>query len=181
MPDDSAVERPEAIITMVGTLLRATPVIVQAEVGALTTAQSSWRKKSSSWCVNEVIGHLIEAEQRGFAGRIRTMLASDDPGLVGWDQPAVAADRGDCERDGKALVAEFVALRAESLRLVADLQPDDLARTGQHPAIGVLSVRDVLVEWVYHDRDHVRQILDIVQAMVWPEMGHAQKFYQSTR
>ena len=77
------------------------------------------------------------------------------------------------------VLLKFVDLRAESLQLVARLQPDDLTRTGQHPAIGELTVRDLLVEWVYHDRDHVRQILDIVQALVWPEMGNAQKFYQS--
>lgn len=107
------------------------------------------------------------------------MLASNDPDLAVWDQLAVAAARGDCERDGQALVKEFVDARAESLQLVARLQPGDLTQAGQHPDIGGLTVRDVLVEWVYHDRDHVRQIPDIVQTMVWPEMGHAQRFYQS--
>ncbi|HEV8682276.1 MAG TPA: hypothetical protein VGS09_05825, partial [Actinomycetota bacterium] len=43
------------------------------------------------WCVNEVVGHLIEAERRGFAGRIREMLEADDPVFVTWDQPSVAA------------------------------------------------------------------------------------------
>ena len=179
MHDKSEKERPDAIIDTIEPLLGATVAIVQAEVGALTPAQARWHKDPTSWCVNEVVGHLIEAEQHGFAGRILTMLASNNPEFVTWDQPAVAAERGDCERDSWELAKEFVDMRTQNLQLVAELQPNDLGRTGRHPSIGVLTVRDVLVEWAYHDRDHVRQLLDVVQALVWSEMGNAQKFYDS--
>src|SRR4051794_31598606 len=91
MQHDTEAGQPDAIAAVLIPLLRATAEIVRAEAGALTADRSSWRKDPSSWCVNEVIGHLIEAEQRGFAGRIRAILASDNPRLVGWDQPAVAA------------------------------------------------------------------------------------------
>jgi len=56
---------------------------------------AAWRPAPEEWCVNEVIGHLIEAERRGFGGRIRTILGADNPGLEGWDSAAVARSRGD--------------------------------------------------------------------------------------
>lgn len=36
---------------------------------------ATWHPAEGEWCVNEVLGHLIEAEARGFAGRIRQILA----------------------------------------------------------------------------------------------------------
>lgn len=40
----------------------------------------------------------------------------------------------------------------------------------------MLRVRDLLQEWVHHDRNHVRQALANVQAYVWPAMGNTQRF-----
>jgi hypothetical protein len=37
-------------------------------------------------------------------------------------------------------------------------------------------VRDLLQEWVHHDRNHHRQVLANVQAYAWPAMGNTQKF-----
>jgi hypothetical protein len=58
-----------------------------------------------------VLGHLIESERRGFAGRIRLILAGAEPNLEGWDQGEVARARRDCERPAAGLVAELDALR----------------------------------------------------------------------
>jgi hypothetical protein len=124
----------------------------------------------------EVLGHLIESEQRGFAGRIRLILAEDGRRLEGWDQEAVARARRDCARDPAALLAEFAALRTASIALVDALRPPDLDRRGEHPKVGTLRVRDLLHEWVYHDRNHIAQMLAAVQAAAWPHMGNAQRF-----
>ncbi|HYU20651.1 MAG TPA: DinB family protein, partial [Chloroflexota bacterium] len=60
--------------------------------------------------------------------------------------------------------------------LVAGLTPAQLQRSGQHPHVGELTVRDLLHEWLHHDRNHVKQILSNVQAYVWPRMGNARRF-----
>ncbi len=103
------------------------------------------------------VGHLIEAERRGFAGRIRLILAEDRPILITWDQPVVALARRDDERPMDGLLAEFSELRADSVELIRALRPSDLDRTGRHPFAGDLAVRDVLAEWPHHDRNHIRQ------------------------
>ncbi len=51
-----------------------------------------------------------------------------------------------------------------------------LRRAGRHPAVGALTIGDLLHEWVHHDRNHVRQVLALVQAFVWPHLGNAQRF-----
>jgi hypothetical protein len=162
----------------IGDLLEATLATVEAEVGALPEPVLVWHPAEGEWCVNEVLGHLIEAERRGFAGRIRELLDTSEavPRLQTWDQAAVARARQDCARPSPDVLREFVALRRDSVALVRMLCAPDLARGAAHPEVGYLSVEDILQEWVHHDRNHVRQALANVQAYVWPAMGNAQRF-----
>ena len=166
---------------VVADLLVATAETVASELGALGPV-AGWRPIAGEWSANECVGHLIEADRRGFAGRIRTILAAahrageEPPLLPTWDPPAVAASRRDHERPATELIETFTSLRAEGVALVRSLRPDELERTGRHPQVGVLRVDELLGEWVHHDRNHVRQLLAVTQARVWDQMGNARRF-----
>jgi hypothetical protein len=160
----------------VAALLPATVAQLRIELGAIPERVLAWHPAPGEWCVKEVLGHLIEAEQRGFAGRIRIILGADTPALERWDPPEVARARGDCGKPAAALLDELARLREDSASLVGRLIAAELDRAGQHPTVGLLRVRDLLQEWVHHDRNHVRQALANVQAYVWPAMGNSQKF-----
>ena len=157
-------------------LLQASGAAVRAELNAAPEESLAWHPAPGEWCVKETLGHLLEAERRGFNGRIRRILQERAPALPGWDQQAVARERQDCSRPLPDLLREFSDLRADSLRLVAGLQPSDLARGGEHEKVGHLRVADLLHEWVHHDRNHLKQMLSNIQAYVWPHMANAQKF-----
>jgi len=159
-------------------LLDASSAIVVAEIHSLR-AEGGWRPRAGEWSANECVGHLIEAERRGFAGRIRQILAAPAGApatLVAWDPPAVAEARRDHERPGAELAGEFAALRVDSVAQVRSLVPGDLERFGIHPHIGPLHVRELLGEWVHHDRNHIRQLLEVTQSRVWGQMGNARRF-----
>ena len=149
---------------------------LQAELRGLPDRVAAWHPAPAEWCTKEIVGHLIEAERRGFAGRIRVILASDRPALEAWSQTEVAKARGDCVQPVVGLLDELARLRRDSAALVRGLGEVELARSGQHPKVGLLRVRDLLQEWVHHDRNHIRQALANVQAYVWPAMGNSQKF-----
>jgi hypothetical protein len=157
-------------------LLRAGLEGIRAETAGLSDRVASWHPKSGEWCVKAVIGHLIEADRRGFGGRIRQFLEADNPACIPWDQDAVARDRNDCARPLGALVDELAALRARDIPFVEGLTQAALARAGQHPKVGRLTISDLLHEWVHHDRNHLKQMLANVQALAWPHMGNAQRF-----
>lgn len=140
---------------------------------------ASWRPAPEEWCASECLGHIIEAETRGFAGRIRFILDNDDPQLVTWDQPAVARARHDCEKRPEELIQEFEPLRRDSLIMLRALREDELTREGAHPTVGQLTVDDLIHEWVHHDGNHLRQIVANIQAYVWPKMGNAQRFHRA--
>jgi hypothetical protein len=128
------------------------------------------------WCANQVLGHLVEADRRGFVGRIRTVVREDRPRFEAWDQPAVAAARRDDERDPESVVVEFLAERTEGIRFVAALDPASILRLGVHPRVGELSVAELLHEWVHHDREHLAQLLAASRSFAWAAMGNARRF-----
>jgi hypothetical protein len=160
----------------VASLLAAQATAIGGEVRALPANLLGKRPAEGEWSVNEVLGHLIEAERRGFNGRIRQILAADDPQLADWDQEQVAHDRHDDQRDGHALLGEFEEVRADSIELVRGLEPEQLPRAGEHKLVGRITVQDLIHEWVHHDRNHVRQLYAVVQAFAWPNMGNCRRF-----
>ena len=88
-------------------------------------------RRPASGARSECVGHLIEADQRGFGGRIRTILgrgawvAGRD--LQAWDPPAVAASRPRPPPAADELIAEFAALRADGVAWSVVCGREDLA------------------------------------------------------
>jgi hypothetical protein len=169
-------DQPPLSLTELAQMLRAFPATLLGEVGILPEPVLVWRPGPDEWCVKEVIGHLIEAEERGFAGRVRVMLVAPDPHFQAWDPPQVARERGDDEKPAGELLNAFLDIRLTSAVLVEQLTAADLNRSGLHPQVGPLTIGDLLGEWVHHDREHLRQIMANVQAYVWPQLGGAQQF-----
>jgi hypothetical protein len=157
-------------------MLRASAAAIVTTARNMPEEILRFRPAPDEWCVKDVIGHLIEAERRGFAGRISVVLESDAPLLEGWDPAEVARGRHDAVKDVESLIGELLTLREAGAVLVARLTAEEFRRIGRHPKVGDLSVRDVLQEWVYHDANHLKQILSNVQTYAWPHMGNAQKF-----
>lgn len=163
-------------LVLLSRLVSATTQLVSAELAALDDEGASFHPADGEWCAKEVVGHLIEADLRGFSGRIRDILAADRPQLQAWDQPQVAAARGDCDKPWAEIIDEFQRVRDGGMSLFEELTESDLDRGGVHPFVGELSISDLLHEWPYHDRDHLKQLLENTRAMVWPDMGTARGF-----
>jgi hypothetical protein len=157
-------------------LLETSGQAFASTLDALPPEAASWHPAPGEWCVNECIGHIVEAEKRGFTGRIRIILGADEPHLQTWDQEAVEKERKDCERQPSELKKELLDTRRESVGMVRSLRPENLARGGMHPEVGRLTVDELLHEWVHHDNNHLKQALSNVQAYVWSRMGNAQRF-----
>jgi hypothetical protein len=62
--------------------LEASCALIDSEFKALGD-DAGWHQASGEWCAREVVGHIIEAEKRGFAGRTQLVIAaSGEPPLM---------------------------------------------------------------------------------------------------
>src|SRR2546423_15507443 len=82
----------------VASLLEATAAAIRSEVEALPEEVRQWRPAPGEWCVNEVLGHLLEAERRGVAGPLPPLLGEEGPPPGASEPPSGARERGGCRR-----------------------------------------------------------------------------------
>jgi DinB family protein len=140
-------------------LLTRTPAALDALLRDLPDAWTMRNEGEGTWSVFDVIGHLIHGERTDWMPRARMILQS------GESQAFEPFDRTGHARDsaGKSLgqlLDDFARLRAENLRdlRALNLRPEDLARRGRHPALGVVTLSQLLSTWAAHDLTHVHQI-----------------------
>ena len=162
-------------------LLQAARDQVVGELTAVGDDVARWRPAPEEWSANECLGHIIEADRRGFGGRIGRILTEDGIAERGWDQVAIAAARRDNERSVAAILDEFVSRRNAGIVLVEGLRDEDLQRHAVHERVGRVTVENLLHEWVFHDRNHIRQLLANTQARAWVGMGNARRFSHPDR
>lgn len=159
--------------------LRRMPVVLRELISALPAAGVGHHPGPRKWCIKEVVGHLTEEDKRDFVGRIEKMLAGSKPHLNVNDQAQVARERNDCDKSINELLDEFASTRAASAGFVQRLSLEDLDRGGVHPQIGLICIRELLHEWVYHDMNHLRQAEGNAQSFLWNHLGKMQGFYTS--
>ena len=111
-----------------------------------------------TWSPYDVVGHLIHGERTDWIPRARHILAGEMRPFEPFDRTAQFR-----ESEGKSLaelLATFADLRHESLRALKamNLTEDDLDRRGVHPALGEVTMAQLLSTWTVHDLDHVTQI-----------------------
>jgi DinB family protein len=139
-------------------LLRRTPDVLRSLLVGLPESWDSTPDTSGGWRPRDVVGHLITAELDDWIVRTRRILEH------GTSLPFDSFNRfAHVGRDDDAsldeLVSRFAELRAKSVAELAALVDDgDLDRPGRHPALGDVTLRELLATWAVHDLDHVSQI-----------------------
>lgn len=140
-------------------LLARMPATLDALLRDLPEAWTLRNEGAGTWSAFDVVGHLIHGERTDWVPRARVILE------FGETRDFDPFDRWGQEREsaGKSLgqlLDEFAHLRAEGLAALRgmNLQPKDLERCGRHPALGVVTLSQLLATWAAHDLTHLHQI-----------------------
>jgi hypothetical protein len=133
----------------------ATPAVLRRLV-AEAGADLRTRPAPGEWSVLQCIGHLVDGEVVS-SGRVRWILAQDEPELVGYDQDLWVDRLHGPADDPAALLALFEPLRRANLDLWARTPPERRARMGVHRERGRESYELVFTLTAGHDRFHVAQ------------------------
>ena len=144
-------------------LLGRTPTVVRDLLGDLPGRWTDASEGPETWSPYDVVGHLIHGERTDWVPRIEHILRHGDAvPFTPFDRDAMfAASNG---ASPGALLDTFAQLRAENLARVAALAltDADLARVGQHPELGVVTMEQHLATWVAHDFSHIGQIVRVM-------------------
>ncbi len=144
-------------------LLFRTPATLNSLLRDLPETWTQRNEGENTWSPFDVVGHLIYGERTDWIPRARIILQS------GESRAFDPFDRTGHARivEGKSLsqlLDEFALLRSENLiELRAwKLQPADLEKRGTHPALGVVTLSQLLATWAAHDLTHLHQISRIM-------------------
>jgi hypothetical protein len=164
-------------------LLGRTPGALDALLRGLPETWTHHNEGEGTFTVVDVIGHLIHADKADWMPRASKILAqgatkaSDElPVFDPFDRWGhVKECRG---RSLAELLDEFAAarsLRLQELRALK-LEPEQLALLGLHPALGPVTLSELLATWAAHDLTHLHQISRIMAGQYREEVGPFQPF-----
>ena len=144
-------------------VLTRTPATLNAMLRGLPSIWVRGNEGKDTWSPYDIVGHLIIADRTDWMPRVRIILESGearpfDP----FDRFAQMRMKESQDKPPEIghLLDDFARLRKESLAALEalNLKPEDLARRGTHPALGVVTLSELLATWVVHDLTHLHQL-----------------------
>ncbi len=144
-------------------LLSRTPATLNALLRDLPESWTMRNEGEKTWRPFDVVGHLIHGERTDWMPRAERILE------FGESRAFEPFDRWAQEQEsaGKSLpqlLDEFARLRSKNLAKLRalNLKPEDLERRGRHPALGAVTLSQLLATWAAHDLTHLHQISRIL-------------------
>jgi len=144
-------------------LLGRTPAALNALLRDLPESWTACNEGDNTWSAFDVVGHLIHGERTDWMPRVERILNfGESRAFDPFDRFAQAQ-----QSQGKTLpqlLDEFAGLRSENLgKLRAlNLRSEDFGKKGRHPALGVVTMSELLATWAAHDLTHLHQISRIM-------------------
>ena len=140
-------------------LLSRTPATLDALLRSLPNTWAHSNEGKDTWSAFDIVGHLVAGERTDWMPRLQIILNHGearpfDP----FDR--FAQSRESQDKSLEQLLDEFSRLRNENLAALQalNLQPHDLSRRGTHPALGTVTLSQLLATWAVHDLTHLHQL-----------------------
>ena len=153
-------------------LLARTPAVLDAWLRGLPEVWTRADEGPGTWSAFDIVGHLIHGEKTDWLPRTRILLKH------GEAQPFAPFDRFAQAHDSQgktleSLLDDFAVLRAANLAALRalGLTDADFARRGLHPALGPVTLGQLLATWVAHDLGHLAQIARVMAKRYREEIG----------
>lgn len=139
-------------------VLERTPATFRALLSGMSACWTGSNEGPDTFSAFDNLGHLIHGERTDWIPRMQIILAQgENRTFQPYDRFAQYEESKGKSLD--ALLDEFAELRARNIAVLRGLNLDEqrLALEGQHPALGTVSMRQLLSAWVVHDLGHIAQ------------------------
>jgi len=155
MPDPRVAEALE--------VLERTPGALRGMLGGLSDPWLCCDEGPETYSPADVVGHLVYGEETDWIPRLRIILEQGEARpFTPFDRLGFRAAHG--SKSVGELLELFARLRDENLHVLValDLDAARLALTGRHPALGRVTLAQLLAAWVVHDLGHLRQVARVM-------------------
>ena len=153
-------------------VLEKTPAALRALLQGLPDNWTLCNEGPDTFSAFDNVGHLIHGERTDWIPRARIILAQgEDRTFEPYDR--FAQQRESAGKTLNELLDEFAQLRSENLTALRDWQVSDeqLMLTGEHPALGTVTLQQLLATWVAHDLGHIAQTARVMAKRYRDEVG----------
>lgn len=153
-------------------MLSRTPATLNTMLRGLSEGWIRATEGPETWSPFDVVGHLIHGELTDWMPRLRIILDQ------GESRPFDPFDRFAQFESSKGkkledLLDEFSSLRGENVANLKrlGLRPEQFALKGSHPALGTVTLGQLLATWVVHDLTHIVQISRVMAKRYGEDVG----------
>ena len=153
-------------------ILERTPETLFTLLSDLSDEWTFCNEGENTWSAFDIVGHLIHGEKTDWISRLDIILSDrEDKTFEPFDRFAQFESS-----EGKTmaqLLDEFKKHRAKNLVYLKSLNISE----GQynlkaiHPALGEVSMKQLLATWVVHDLGHIAQIARVMAKQFKDEVG----------
>ena len=116
------------------------------------------------WTAREIVHHLADSEMTS-AIRLRLLIASPNPQIVGYDQDEFAHKLYYADRPIEASLDAFNAARRATAEILERMTPAEWLREGTHTEHGAYGVERWLEIYATHAHRHAEQILVAINSL----------------
>ena len=153
-------------------VLERTPATFRALLGGLPDRWTAPNEGPETFSAFDNLGHLVHGERTDWIPRARIILEH------GRSRPFDPFDRFAQAHESRGkrvgdLLDELARLRAENLETLRGwrLGTRELALDGEHPALGRVTLAQLLAAWVVHDLGHLAQTARVMAKQYRDEVG----------
>ncbi|MBX2818630.1 MAG: DinB family protein [Rhodothermaceae bacterium] len=152
-------------------ILERTPASLRTLLDGLPEKWTHATEGPDTWSAYDIIGHLIHGERTDWIPRARHILDRNPEPFEPFDRFAQFT-----ESKGKnlgELLDSFESLRKESIQSLKqfNLTDQELQLKGTHPALGTVTLSQLLATWTVHDLNHIAQISRVMAKVYSAETG----------
>jgi hypothetical protein len=153
-------------------VLERTPAVLDVWLRGLPEPWVTADEGPDTFSAFDVVGHLIHGERTDWMPRLRCIREhGESKAFEPFDR--FAQQRESAGKSLGQLLDEFARLRASNLDELrsARVSGAELDLRGLHPALGAVTLRQLLATWVVHDLGHLAQIARVMSKRYGGEVG----------
>jgi len=129
-----------------------------SELLSSVSGSQDWRPEPGEWSFRFVAAHLATAEQKCFQDRIQRIVSGSNP----FFEYYLNTDRDFSGIDLQTSLESWHETRQAIFAFVRDLSKDTWSLTGFHEINGSITVWDVLDSMLEHDREHLKELQQVM-------------------